>query len=48
MNKLCIYKIYRVNLANLCEEFYKPLNHHNVLSYASACGELFKLHLNER
>ena len=47
MNKLCTYKIYMANLANLCEEFDIQLNHHDALSDARAYGELFKLHLNE-
>ena len=46
-NKFCTYKIYKSNLANLCEEFYIELNHHDALSDARACGELFKRHLNK-
>lgn len=41
----CTYKIYRDNLASLCKKYRIPLNHHDALSDARACGELFKLHL---
>ena len=40
-NKFCTYKIYRSNLATLCEEHDIPLNHHDALSDARACGELW-------
>lgn len=46
-NKFCTYKIYKSNLANLCKEFEIQLNHHDALSDAKACGELFKIHLNK-
>jgi DNA polymerase III subunit epsilon len=46
-NKFCTYKIYKSNLANLCEKFEIELNHHDALSDAKACGELFKKYLNE-
>lgn len=46
-NKFCTYKIYKSNLANLCKEFDIQLNHHDALSDAKACGELFKRHLNK-
>ena len=46
-NKFCTYKIYKTNLANLCRKFEIELNHHDALSDAKACGELFKKHLNE-
>lgn len=39
--KFCTYKIYRSNLAILCEKYSIPLNHHNALSDARACGELY-------
>ena len=42
----CTYKIYRDNLASLCKKHSIPLNHHDALSDARACGELFKMHLN--
>ena len=44
-NKFCTYKIYKSNLANLCKEFDIPLNHHDALSDAKACGELYMKHL---
>ena len=47
LNKFCTYKIYRSNLAKLCKEFGIELNHHDALSDAKACGELFKIHLNK-
>lgn len=46
-NKFCTYKIYKSNLANLCEKFEIELNHHDALSDARACGELFRMHLNK-
>jgi DNA polymerase-3 subunit epsilon len=45
-NKFCTYKIYKSNLASLCKKFKIQLNHHDALSDAKACGELFKMHLN--
>lgn len=45
-NKFCTYKIYRLNLSNLCEEHNIPLNHHDALSDAKACGELYFRYLN--
>lgn len=46
-NKFCTYKIYRSNLATLCEKYSIPLNHHDALSDARACGELWLRRLNE-
>lgn len=46
-NKFCTYKIYKSNLANLCGKFKIKLNHHDALSDARACGELFKMYLNK-
>lgn len=43
----CTYKIYGENLATLCKKYQIPLNHHDALSDALACAELFKLHLNK-
>ncbi|MDP1744849.1 MAG: 3'-5' exonuclease [Bacteroidota bacterium] len=43
----CTYKIYGAGLASLCQEYKIPLNHHDALSDAMACAELFKLHLNK-
>lgn len=40
-SKHCTYKIYKSNLANLCREYNISLNHHDALSDAKACAELF-------
>ncbi|MNY53882.1 DNA polymerase III subunit epsilon [compost metagenome] len=40
-NKICTYKIYRSNLANLCKQHEIMLNHHDALSDAKACAELY-------
>lgn len=44
--KQCTYKIYKQKLASLCQEYRIPLNHHDALSDALACAELYKRHLN--
>ncbi len=44
--KQCTYKIYKSNLANLCQEYKIKLNHHDALSDARACATLFLKHLN--
>ena len=41
----CTYKIYGRGLAALCEEHAIELNHHDALSDARACGELYLRHL---
>ena len=41
----CTYQIFGTNLADLCKKYQIPLNHHDALSDALACGELFKMHL---
>ena len=46
-NKFCTYKIYRSNLANLCQEFNIPLNHHDALSDARACAVLWLKYLGK-
>lgn len=46
--KFCTYKIYKSNLANLCQEHGIPLNHHDALSDARACAELYLRFLNNR
>ena len=46
--KFCTYKIYRSNLATLCEEHDIPLNHHDALSDAKACGELWLRRLKKQ
>jgi len=43
--KHCTYKIYGDNLASLCRKHKIKLNHHDALSDAMACAELFKMHL---
>lgn len=45
--KQCTYKIFGSNLASLCHEYSIPLNHHDALSDARACAELFLIHLNK-
>ena len=40
-NKICTYKIYRSNLSNLCKQHNILLNHHDALSDAKACDELY-------
>jgi DNA polymerase III subunit epsilon len=41
----CTYRIFGMNLAALCKEYKIPLNHHDALSDAMACAELYKLYL---
>lgn len=38
----CTYKLYGENLADLCRKHKIKLNHHDALSDALACAELFK------
>ena len=42
----CTYKIYKRNLASVCQEHRISLNHHDALSDALACAELYKRYLN--
>lgn len=44
-NKICTYRIYKSNLATLCREYNIPLNHHDALSDARACADLYLMHL---
>ena len=46
-NKFCTYKIYRTNLADLCKKHNIPLNHHDALSDAKACAELYLKYLDK-
>lgn len=46
-DKYCNYKIYRSNLADLCKKHNIPLNHHDALSDARACAELWLKYLDE-
>jgi DNA polymerase-3 subunit epsilon len=41
----CTHKIYRDNLASLCKKYKITLNHHDALSDAKACSELFLIFL---
>lgn len=41
----CTYRIFGDNLASLCKQHKIPLNHHDALSDAMACAELFKMYL---
>jgi DNA polymerase-3 subunit epsilon len=43
----CTYRIFGDNLSSLCQQYNISLNHHEALSDARACGELFKIHLNK-
>lgn len=43
--KHCTYRIFRSGLAALCNSYNIPLNHHDALSDARACAELFKMYL---
>lgn len=40
--KVCTYRIYRKGLAQLCRIHDIPLNHHDALSDAKACAELYR------
>ena len=44
-NKNCTYRLFKDNLASLCSQYNIPLNHHDALSDAKACAELFLIHL---
>jgi len=44
--KMCTYKIFKKNLATLCREHRIQLNHHDALSDAMACAELYRIHLS--
>jgi DNA polymerase-3 subunit epsilon len=41
----CTYKIFKSNLASLCKTHNISLKHHDALSDAMACAELFKIYL---
>jgi DNA polymerase-3 subunit epsilon len=43
----CTYRIFGENLASLCQKYRIPLNHHDALSDALACAELYKLYLKQ-
>lgn len=44
-DKHCTYRIFKKGLASLCNQYQIPLNHHDALSDAKACAELFLIHL---
>lgn len=44
--KLDTYRIFKANLASLCQEYNINLQHHDALSDAKACAELYLIHLN--
>lgn len=44
----CTYRLFGENLAILCKKHNITLNHHDALSDALACAELFKIHLNNK
>lgn len=46
-DKYCTYKMYKSNLADLCKEHQIPLNHHDALSVARACAELYLKYLDK-
>lgn len=47
--KHCTYRIFHQNLASLCQQYEITLNHHDALSDAKACAELFLRYLkNEK
>jgi len=41
----CTYRLFGKNLASLCVKYKIPLNHHDALSDAMACAELYKMYL---
>lgn len=43
----CTYRIFGVNLAFLCKNYGIQLNHHDALSDAMACAELFLINLKK-
>ena len=46
-NKFDTYQIYGDNLASLCRQQNIPLNHHDALSDAGACAELYLRHIRK-
>jgi len=43
----CTYRIFGDNLASLCRQYKIPLNHHDALSDALACAQLYQIHLDK-
>lgn len=46
-DKVCTYRIFKQNLAALCQKHSIPLNHHDALSDARACAALYLIHLQQ-
>ncbi len=46
-HKHCTYRIYREGLAKLCRKYVIKLNHHDALSDARACAQLFIMYLED-
>ncbi len=44
----CTYRIFKDNLASLCRQYNINLNHHDALSDAKACAELFLKHSKKK
>lgn len=44
-NHACTYKIFKSNLKALAAQYNIPLNHHDALSDAMACAQLYLIHL---
>ncbi len=40
-DKRCTYRLFGDNLTSLCKKYSIPLNHHDALSDAAACAELY-------
>lgn len=47
-DKHCTYRLFKENLASLCNIYKISINHHDALSDARACAELFLIHLQKR
>jgi DNA polymerase-3 subunit epsilon len=46
--KYCTNRVFGERLEPLCETYNIPLDHHNALSDAKACAELFLIHQNKK
>ncbi|TZF81765.1 exonuclease [Pedobacter sp. BS3] len=44
----CTHRIFGNDLASLCKQYNIPFNHHDALSNAMACAELFLIHLKNK
>jgi DNA polymerase-3 subunit epsilon len=45
-DKICTYRLLKNNLKSLCENYDIVLNHHDALSDAKACAELYMIYLD--